>query len=246
MKKYQVIVVFFLIMINVIPAKCQDSIVKSERKWGTELNFNPFNGNLSLNNTSGQIKVRRFLNDEIALRIGVLFNFKSFNDDKEQKYTTQPFTSSSSKQSLQTNINFGIEKHFRKGSRLSPYLGAEIGVGFKTAKHEMEFDSKKRTIDGAWENIEYNDSYYSQSFEENNYVSAGCNLLTGFDFYMSENFYFGYEFGFSAEYIKYGKIEITQDTEYSEYSSNPLPEIKSHSWKIAPAVINGIRIGFNF
>ena len=224
----------------------QDSVVKGERKWGTELNFNPFDGSLSLNNTSGQVKVRRFLNDEIALRFGVLFNYKNFNENEVQKYTSQPYTASENKQSFLTTLNFGIEKHFRKASRLSPYIGAEIGIGFKTSKQVLEMDSKKRTIDGAWVSLEYDGTYYSQSFVENNYISAGVNLLTGFDFYMSENFYFGYEFGFAAEYIKYGKIEVSQDPGYNSSTLNPLPEIKSHSWKIAPQVINGIRIGYNF
>jgi hypothetical protein len=246
MKKYRIIAVVLFMMLNVTQVKSQENAANNGKKWGTELNFNPFDGSLSLNNSSGQIKVRRFLNDAFALRAGVLFNYKNFNDKEDQKYTTNPYKASNKRHSLETTINLGIEKHFDAGKRLSPYLGAEVGFGFKSAKQELELDSKTRTIKGAWEDIESTGSYYVQSFVENNYISAGANLLTGFDFYMSENFYFGYEFGFNVEFTKYGKIEITEDAGFSSSTPSPLPETTSGNWRMAPNVMNGIRIGYNF
>jgi len=245
MKKSKIIGVVAILLMT-FQAMSQEVVSNSEKKWGTELNFNPFNGSLSLNNSTGQIKVRRFLNDEIALRAGVVLGWQMYGDEVDQKYTQNPYTASDKKQSLLTIINFGIEKHFLKGKHLSPYLGAEVGFGFKRSKHEMEMDSKKRTIDGAWQSTEYIGQYYIQSFEENNYLSAGAKILTGFDFYMVENFYFGYEFGFGIEYKRFGNIEITQDENYYSYSETPLPETKSSSWRLAPNLINGIRIGYNF
>lgn len=245
MKKSKIICAVIILLMT-FPAMSQEVVSGGEKKWGTELNFNPFNGSLSLNNSTGQIKVRRFLSDEIALRVGVVLAWQNYGDEVEQKYTQTPYTSSDKKQSLQTIINFGIEKHFLKGKHLSPYLGAEAGIGFKRSKHEMELNEKKRTIDGAWQSSQYNGQYYIQSFEENNYISAGANFLTGFDFYMVENFYFGYEFGFGVEYKRFGNIEITQDEDYSSYNETPLPKTKSSSWRLAPNLINGIRIGYNF
>lgn len=245
MKKFTIIGVVIVLCMT-FQAISQDVVSKGEKKWGTELNFNPFNGSLSLNNSTGQIKVRRFLNGEIALRAGITLSWQNFNEEERQKYTTNPYKTSDKKQSLQTILNLGFEKHFLSGKHLSPYIGAEVGFGFKKSKHEMELNYSKRTIKGAWQKYMYDGQYYYQTFEENNYISAGANLLAGFDFYVVENLYFGYEFGFGAEYKKFGIIEITQDEDFSSYNENPLPETKSSSWRLAPNLINGIRIGYNF
>lgn len=245
MKKSNVIVAAIVLLMT-FQARSQEVVSNGERKWGTELNFNPFNGSLSLNNSSGQIKVRRFLSDEFALRFGVVLVWQNYHDEVEQKYTQSPYTSFDKKQSLETILNFGFEKHFPKGKHLSPYIGAEAGIGFKRSTHTMELNNKTRTIEGAWESSEYSGQYYTQSFVEKNYVSAGANMLAGFDFYMDENFYFGYEFGFGLEYKRFGNIEITQDEDYYSYTETPIPDTKSSSWRLAPNLINGIRIGYNF
>ena len=81
-------------------------------------------------------------------------------------------------------------------------------------------------------------------YEERGFTSTNANLFTGFDFYMADNFYFGYELGFGFEFIKYSKISITKDIEYP--GSDLLPDLDTKNWSIGPRLVNGIRLGYNF
>jgi len=248
MRKIIPIILLGLLFSIIKPVKSQTIPTKYVKGWGTELNFNPFDGSLSLNNASGQIKVRRFLKDNIALRASFAIVAKNEKSTTTLVYGQMPYDGSDKKNSFLTSINFGAEKHFNSGKRLSPYLGFEVGVGFKVSKHELEYNSAKKTIDGAWEyqNLYYNGQYYDiqMGFEERGYTSANANLLTGFDFYMADNFYIGYEIGFGFEYIKYSKVEITKDIDYP--GSDLFPDIETKNWSLGPRLLNGIRIGYNF
>jgi len=236
----------FFFMIK--PANSQVIPTKYVKGWGTELNFNPFDGSLSLNSAAGQIKVRRFLNDNKVLRASIAIVSKHENSTAKLVYGQQPYDGSDKKKSLSTSLNIGAEKHFNSGRRLSPYLGVEVGAGFKVSKHELENNSKKKTIKGAWEYqvLNYNGQYYSTEFGflERGFISTNGNILTGFDFYMADNFYFGYELGFGFEFVKYSKVEVTKDNGYPD--SGLLPDIDANSWSIGPRLLNGIRIGYNF
>jgi len=248
MRKIITIILAGLLFAAIKPVNCQTIPIKYIKGWGTELNFNPFDGSLSLNNAAGQIKVRKFLNENIALRAGIAIVAKNEKSNSALVYGQMPYEGSDKKKTFLTSVNLGAEKHFNAGKRLSPYLGFEAGVGFKVSKHELEYNSKSRTIDGAWEYqyMNYNGQYYYNEigFEERGYTNVSANLLSGFDFYMADNFYLGYELGFGFEYIKYSKVEITQDIEYP--GSDILPDVETKNWSLGPRLLNGIRIGYNF
>jgi hypothetical protein len=245
-KLFPILIAGFLLTAS-LPSKSQTVPTHYIKGWGTELNFNPFDGSLSLNNASGQIKVRKFLKNDIALRAAISITYKSLEDKQKQVYGTTPYEESDKRTSLLTALNLGAEKHFNSGHRLSPYLGFEIGAGLKTSKQEFVRDSKNKTVKGAWqvESLYYNGSYYTTllSYDERGYTSVSGSLLTGFDFYIADNFYLGYELGFGCEFIKYSKIEVTKDL---EYESSEIPDVDSKTWNIGPRLLNGIRIGYNF
>lgn len=243
------IVMCFFVIISTV--KSQDSQTKPSlptkfiKGWGTELNFNPFDGSLSLNNGSGQIKIRKFYNEHIAVRSAIGITYKSENSHSKMVYTQFPYESTSSKNSLLVTLNLGLEKHFNTNSRLSPYLGIEGGLGFKKSKQEFTHNNSYQTINGAWfKNFEYNGSFYSAEIEERGYWSPNINVFTGFDYYMANNFYIGYELGFGFEYFNYVNVEITQDIDYPTQLTFPENELKS--WNIGPRLLNGVRIGYNF
>ena len=248
MKIIYLILIVSLILAAVKNADSQNVPTKYVKGWGTELNFNPFDGSLSLNNGSGQIKVRRFLNNEIALRGAITIGYKNDFDNEKQVYGTQPTETTDKKTSFLTGFNFGVEKHFNSGSRISSYIGFEIGVGLKKSKQEIEYNTFPKTLKGAWEvqNYYYNGQYYVSewSYKERGFVSGNGEILTGFDFYMADNFYLGYELGFGLEYIKYSKIEVTKDANYP--GTENIPDLDSKSWRVGPRLLNGIRIGYNF
>jgi hypothetical protein len=248
MKKIILIIFAGLLLAATCPVKCQNTPAHYTKGWGTELNFNPFDGSLSLNNASGQIKVRKFLKNDIALRAAISIGYKYDNDQEKLAYGTQPYDATDKKTSILTALNLGVEKHFNSEHRLSPYIGFDIGLGYKSTKQELEYNSNTRTVKGAWEVESYyfNGNYYitQLNYDERGFLSTNASILTGFDFYMDDNFYLGYEFGFGYEYIKYSKIEITKDPDYPITITNP--DLDSKSWRIGPRLLNGIRIGYNF
>ena len=248
MKKTLSIIIAALILTVSQQAKSQKIPTHYTRGWGTELNFNPFDGSLSLNNSTGQLKVRKFMSNDIALRAGISIAYKNDNEQQKLVYGTLPYDATDKKTSILTELSLGAEKHFNGERRLSPYIGFEVGIGIKSSKQEYEYNSSKMTVKGAWEvqSLYYNGSYYltQLSYDERGFLSTNGSLLTGFDYYMDDNFYFGYELGFGYEFIKYSKIEITKDQNFPSTSTSP--ELNTKSWRIGPRLMNGVRIGYNF
>lgn len=242
------IILFFILSVSALQA--QDSLKMFNNNWSTELNFNPFNGNLSFNNATGQVKLRYFKPNGKALRLGVNLNFNRNNSNAEAVYGTNPYNNKTTQKSFMIGVNVGRENHFSGTRRLSPYVGWELGVGFKSSYQEVKTDTKTTETKGAWityTQVQNSQQFYTyQTFTERGYWSVGANLVTGFDFYISPKFYFGYELLFGLDYISYSDIDITEKFSGSNSNPNQNPDLDDESWKFGPKLINGIRIGYFF
>lgn len=254
MKNVISIPVILLLSFLCLPVIGQDTLKTFNNKWSTELNFNPFNGNLSFNNTIGQIKFRYFQPNGNAWRFAVTLGYNQNNSSVENIYGTNPYENTNRQKSTLIGLNVGKEKHFKSTKRLSPYIGWEAGFGYKSSSQKIKNDQKTTEIKGAWvkyistPSYEYPNGYYTtQTYEERGYWSVGANVVTGFDFYMSEKFYFGYELLFGIDYMSLKDIDITE--KYSNGDTNLgsiFPDYSDESWKLGPKLVNGIRIGFIF
>ncbi len=259
MKKTAVLLFAALIVLSTRLTYAQDTLKTCARSWTAELNVNPFQGQISLNNALNQIKVRYFTTDKFAYRLA--FNINNIRKDNGQSnvYGTSPIENSDIKKSTTFGLNLGFEKHLAGTRRLSPYLGAEIAYGSKNANETI--DSKQSTTDikGGWQStqvLQYNNGngtyyyYTTVNNTDNGYHSYGVNLVTGFDYYVAKNFFFGYEMLFGYNYTKYTKIETTytpkpgQENQTSGNASQPDFTGKEHSF--GPKIINGIRLGYTF
>lgn len=254
------VIPLFLLFFQLFSVSGQDTLKSFNNNWSTELNFNPFDGNLTLNNAVGQLKFRYLCPNNTAYRFAVNIGYNQDNSNVINVYGNDPYDITSRQKSFMVGLNFGKEKHFNGSKRLSPYVGWEIGFGFKSSSQKVNDDNESTEIKGAW--ITYKDgSYVDQygnthyntyrSFEERGYWSVGGNAVIGFDFYISKNFYFGYELLFGIDYKSYSDIDIT---EKYDIPSNPnynipdnnSPDYDEESWKIGPKLVNGVRIGFVF
>lgn len=248
MKKSYSILIVLLVVLCISNTKAQDTIKPKLKGWSTELNFNPFNGSLSLNNSSGQIKLRKFCANNVALRIAFNIGNKANTSSNTYPYGNVPIDMKEKMNSLLVALNFGTEKHFNTNLRLSPYIGWEVGMGIKSSKQVLDNHSNTKTIKGAWQTMYLTNAgqgyYYTTNYTERGFLSFNANALTGFDFYMTKDFYFGYEFGFGIEYLKYSKITVTKDIAFPDQGT--YPDQTASSWNIGPHLINGIRIGYTF
>lgn len=94
----------------------------------TELNINPFNGSISLNNSFNQLKFRFFTAPNFALRLGVNANQSSSTNENSNPYGTNSYVYEETRSTTTFGLNMGIEKHFAGTRRLSPYIGADLAI----------------------------------------------------------------------------------------------------------------------
>lgn len=229
----------------------ENSDFKPEKgSFATELNFNPFKGNLSFNNVLNQIKGRYFINSQLALRLGINVNSLDSNLNAGNPYGAQASFNSDKRKSTSFGLNLGIEKHFKGTKRLSPYLGADVFWGTKSAKQEISNNASTISVKNGWLEVIYyqslNPPYYYNSVTtiiEGAYNRFGVTAVAGFDFYMAKNFFLGYEFnlGYSKTDYKSPDIKTTgQSTTVPNYYSN------NSTSTFGTSLMNGIRIGYIF
>ena len=223
----------------------QDTLKPFNNRWGTELNFNPFNGSFSLNNAAGQIKLRKFLPNNNALRLAFTVNYLQDNSKQDNAYGTTPIHNQSIRRSFLISLNAGSEKHFGGSKRISPYLGYDIGLGIKKSGASERTNTSYKKIKGAWEDLNYVNPqypYYYTEFTQRAYWSIGLNLVSGVDIYITKDFYLGYELAVGLDYINYNNIEVIQGSSQSQV----YPDLDDEDWKFGPKLLNGIRIGYIF
>ncbi|GGG99068.1 hypothetical protein GCM10007415_38480 [Parapedobacter pyrenivorans] len=213
------------------------------KTFGTELNFNPFNGQINLNNSLNQIKFRYFAKEDLALRLGFVVGMEKTLNDNQQPYGTNSFRFKDEKSSSTYGVNAGIEKHFRGTLRLSPYIGADLTFTRRSLNQELIEGESILEIDGGWYQTVYNNGNYYRSVLEYGYNRFGVAAFTGFDFYMAKNFFFGYEFNIAFAKTVYDEVEEQQkgtgsanENHYTDHSDS----------SFGPRLTNGIRIGYIF
>ncbi|MCO4293909.1 hypothetical protein NF867_13675 [Solitalea sp. MAHUQ-68] len=230
-----------------IVSEPEETLKATAKNFATELNVNPFSGQLSLNNAVNLIKVRYFKSPELALRLGLIANSTGTNDDYNNPYGTNSNFYKNETSSTTLGLNFGLEKHFKGTRRLSPYIGADLTLSNKSTKQEITNGGTTTTRTGGWISTVYNPETgnYTTQTTERGYFKYGLNVLTGFDFYLASHFYFGYEFNFGFTKTDYQKMKETQT---GTGTSNPgyQPNTSSSNFSFGSNMTNGIRLGYIF
>lgn len=212
-------------LMAVFTAQAQDSspVTSAEKIYKptagditTEVGFNLDRG-ISLNR--GEFRFRKFKSDDRALRLGVHMDY-DYNKLEEDAYQT----------TFSLCLTPGIEKHFAGTNRLSPYIGAELPLGYRGSKSETENYVTK----GGWGTGAYSNNRAN--------FNVGLNGLAGVDFYIAPRFYAGFEVGAGIRYNKYKDVVTTY-----KHDSNHTDESEGHhSIRFSPFSTGGIRLGFAF
>jgi hypothetical protein len=217
------------------------------KRVATELNVNPFNGSLSLNNSINQIKFRYFTAPDLAIRLGFNGNRINRYTENSNPYGTNSYRFEDERSSTTIGLNFGVEKHFAGTKRLSPYIGADIIIQNKSSEQEITEGQRVTTITGGWREYAYssgNPGYTTINYSELGYFRYGVNLLTGFDFYMAKHLFFGYEINFGFTKSTQQDLEVKQ----SDASSSPsnTGKTENSTFSFGPSLMNGVRVGYVF
>jgi hypothetical protein len=146
-----------------------------------ELNINPFNAELSLNNLIDQLKLRFFTSDNFAIRLGFTVNSVDKDITTSNPYGTNPYNIIENKKSTLIGVNAGIEKHFLGTRRLSPYLGIELAIANRSSSHIINDGTTETTIDNAWRTTSIVNNSFVYGYEQKAFFQYGANIIAGFD-----------------------------------------------------------------
>jgi len=196
----------------------------------TELNFKPFGENVI---SFDQLRFKYKINDDWALRLGLAFDRNSFELKDDDYDSSEPYKAIRNEKITKFGILPGIEYHFLKNSKISPYLGVEFSYFNRSVESHYRYFQidptynpsgrynyypVERNINGATCEITIIDNQnqwwvvpmiqYHFEYPERAYTSFGGNLLLGCDFYFMRNLYVGIEAGLGYNHIRTEKVII--------------------------------------
>ena len=177
-----------------------------------------FTGQSPVNTFNGMLKGRLFLMDDLALRV-------SLSASQESKTNTQnaDFTKKESKGGF--GLFAGIEKHFDGTARLSPYIGADLGIG--VGNETSITDNKK-------------DNNLDSSVKGPGTFYIGGKILFGADYYIAQSLYVGAEAGLDLGCNFKGRTTAT----VGGITTTSEPE--GSVFNLGTGVYGGFKIGFVF
>ena len=234
-----------------------NSLKPQQGNFSFEVNFTPFNLGEPID-ISG-FRGRVFVDENLALRTGISFsNIKNEFETPANTGDDVILFDKTLEKATVFGINLGLEYHFLKSKRISPFAGFLIGYENKNSSAEYEeyyqdyiypepdmtYNLRTTEYDNAWRGIEY---YNNQGFPYTDYIATeraysmfSFNAVLGTDVYIVKHLYMGFEIGFGYDNLKYKEVEVKIDGQLEE----KYPEGKENltSFKVN----NAIRLGVWF
>lgn len=192
---------------------------ESKGKYAIDFNFDPaaiFDAGAGPMFQMPLIKGRYFMSSSLAIRAGIGLGF---GGDKTYTNVDPAIDDNIKNTSFYLSIAPGIEKHFGSDKFLV-YVGGEIPFSTYSTKRETKVGG-------------------TTTEDENlggGYIGVGFNIVTGFDYYVFDNFYIGAEFAPGFSYRK--NKEVTVD--------GTITQRESTDYDFGLTATSGIRIGVRF
>lgn len=212
--------------------------IQGQRTAEVNLNFQTGVAAISYN-LPAELRFRYFLKDNVALRLrlGMRSNSSKYSVSNSQGTVISEVVNHSG---FGLSIFPGYEKHFAGTAKLSPFVGAQLGIS-------LNGGNSREVSNSGYSNPSTNlvingDSYKSKSGSTLG-LSLGCYM--GADYYFAEHLYIGGEFGLglfsmsstgegSEKYVRLGAPEVNNKT------------TKTSSSSLFGVYTGGVRLGFVF
>ncbi len=157
------------------------------------------------NNGTGTLSFKYLIRDDLAARAGVFFGNSKFSTESDT--TNLGVLYSVTTKSTSMGISLGISKSFGSSPKLDPYVGADVWYGFLNGS----LDSVKKIVNkkgGGPEGMYYR----TQVSDAGKGYKFGIKAVAGFNYFFSEHFAAGGEFGygFSTASTGNGKTTMTK------------------------------------
>lgn len=181
-------------------------------------------GNTSINlpdqgfGAGPMFKARYFKTDKLAYRGTVVIANTSTKEDPSGKLETK-------ENNFGLGLGFGVERHFTGTQRLSPYYGGDVMIGFGSTK-ATKTDSSVSPV--------------SVTEKKGSDFKFGVRGVFGADYYFVPRVFLGVEAGLGLMFNNEG------DTTISQTGQKDITINGGSNFKIEPAVVTGIRLGYAF
>ncbi len=194
-------------------------------KNAVEVTLNPaalFTGSTGPLFVMPYLKARFFLQEDIAFRMGLGIDFNA--------NTTHPFNSN---ENIEKNTAFGfslspgVEKHFGSG-KFSPYIGTALTLSWKTSGGKYTVGNTRITTHNIWTDGT-NPAYFG----------LGLEGLAGCDYYVTDNFYLGFEFSPGLSYTR--NLEQERNNSGTSVTTPPSSYISFSLYSSS-----GLKVGIRF
>lgn len=205
-----------------------------------EVNLNFQTGTAAVNyNLPAELRLRYFLSDNSAVR--VRFGLGSTTDKSSVKSASGTEATIEEKSGLGLTLTPGYEMHFEGTEKLSPYVGAQLGInlGGKATTTVTNAATANPTpasvVDGA--------SYKS---EAGSATKIMLGLMMGADYYITDGVFIGAEFGlglFQMSSTKEGTITSKLSGTATEQKSTTTKKSTTDLFGVSTG---GVRLGFVF
>jgi len=218
-----------------------------------EVDFLPFSQDGPIRLTA--LRGRYFIQDQIAINLNINFsNKKLHNETPYVRDDYMLFDTEDAKTNV-FGIGLGIEYHFLKTGRVSPYAGFQIGFEMKSSSYESlnnhyenygdSFTTTETEIENAWGYSQYGydqygNPYYYTGIQERAYNAFKANLVLGADVYILKHFYMGVELGLGYSNLNFKEVIVKED------SNIELKFPKATESNFGFVYNNAIRLGFWF
>ncbi len=206
-----------------------------------EINFDPgkifgSNSGDQFNLLNGGIKYRKFSSENKAFRLGLNISYLRDVSISQQENSDFDLLELKDKVSiLETALTIGTEKHFKGTKRLSPYVGFQGLILYKTTSYKEENQSGS--------SIYYNQYINDEGSAGAGHMGIGIGVLAGFDYYFAKHLYLGVELGYGVSYAKKltAKYINEDDSDLNEEAKN------GSTISVSPYLANGnLRLGWIF
>lgn len=172
---------------------------------------------------------RYFFNKNLALRcnLNIMYNSTTHKNVIFENYTISAFT---------FGVAPGLEYHFGKLERLSPYAGIQTGF----ATHGTKIKDKSVVL---IRNM-------GDNFVRDGYYRFSCGIFIGTDVYVWKGLYAGIELGFDFNYniVKKGELNMEIGNDPSQIIVSYIPELenKMHNFNFSFNAIPLFKLGWRF
>ena len=203
-----------------------------------------YNANDGMNWTAPSLRLRYFVNDNIAARVQFGFGDGSPTPSKESYtyYENGDGTGATGTVDINRgswNSQIGAEYHLSGNDKMSPYFFG--GVLFGKGSYEENWAKAGLDANGDYA---YDATITTASITAGS-SSFGWTLGAGLDYYVAENLYVGLEMGLQASSVKY--TDVTTDIAFANNTTMKFVDGPSKLNFTSLGVAHGsIRIGWRF